>query len=608
MTKYDNLAQMFFAQAARLGPRPRYRARRQGRWHETTWQASADRVRQLAAGLLGLGIREGDRVALLSSTRPEWVEIDLAVLSIGAVTVPIYHSTLPAECGYILWDSDARVAVVENEQQAAKLRSAMTQGIVVDGVTTKHAVEHVIVIDPGTAAAPGGVEGTVEALRARGRERLATFGAEIERRIAAGRRDDVATIVYTSGTTGPPKGVVQTHGNHLASLEAVAQLGLAREGDVDFLFLPLAHSFARMLEYLGLYIGTVTAFAQSIDTLAADMAEARPDYVPAVPRVFEKIYARILTMREASSLARRFVFDGALAVGRRWSQHVQRERPVPPPLKALHAVAHLLVYKKIHRVLGGRVRYLVSGGAPLSREIAEFFHAMGILTLEGYGLTETTPVLSVNRPSAFKFGTVGRPLAGVEVRIAEDGEIIARGPNVAKGYHRRPVETAEAWDADGWFHTGDIGTIDEDGFLIITDRKKDLLKTSGGKYVAPQKIENALKNQPHVSQAVVIGDGQKYCVALITLDTDAVRAWAAARALSIGGDDELHRARAVVELIESEVAAVNRDLASFESIKYFRILPRDFTIEAGELTPSLKVKRKVVAERYRDLIDGMYRA
>ena len=286
----------------------------------------------------------------------------------------------------------------------------------------------------------------------------------------------------------------------------------------------LMNSFARMLEYLGLYIGTVTAFAQSIDTLAADMGEARPDYVPAVPRVFEKLYARILSTRESSSALRRAVFDGALAVGRRWSAHVQRQDPIPPALQLLHVVAHRLVYQKIHHVLGGRVRYLVSGGAPLSQEIAEFFHAMGVLTLEGYGLTETTPVLTVNQPSAFKFGTVGRPLSGVEVRIAADGEIVARGPNVARGYHRRPVETAAAWDGDGWFHTGDIGEIDADGFLRITDRKKDLLKTSGGKYVAPQKIENALKNQPHVSQAVVIGDGRKYCVGLITLDVDAVRA------------------------------------------------------------------------------------
>ncbi len=606
MIRYDNLAQMFFAQAARLGTRPRYRAKRQGRWNEETWTASAQRVREIAAGLLTLDIREGDRVALLSSTRPEWVEVDLAILSVGAVTVPIYQSTLAPECAYILWDSDARVAVVENESQAAKVRAAATQGVVVDGVATRSRVETVIVIESEPLAGDGN-ETTLEALRARGHAQRAAGDAALERRIAARQRDDLATIVYTSGTTGPPKGVIQSHGNHLASLEAVEKLGLAREGDVDFLFLPLAHSFARMLEYLALYSGTVTAFAQSIDTLAADMAEARPDYVPAVPRVFEKIYGRILSNRESSGLVKRLVFDGALAVGRRWSAHIQSNRPVPPVLQAFHAVAHRLVYQRIHQVLGGRVRYLVSGGAPLSREIAEFFHAMGVLTLEGYGLTETTPVLTVNRPSAFRFGTVGQPLSGVEVRIAEDGEIVARGPNVARGYHRRPVETAEAWDADGWFHTGDIGEIDADGFLRITDRKKDLLKTSGGKYIAPQKIENALKSQPHVSQAVVIGDGRKYCVGLITLDVEAVRAWAAVRALALGNDDELHRRSEIVELISGEVAAVNRDLASFESLKYFHILSRDFTIEAGELTPSLKVKRKVVAERYRDEIEGMYR-
>jgi long-chain acyl-CoA synthetase len=595
---------MFFSRAARFGERPRYRAKRDGRWVEVSWEACALSVREIAAGLCALGVRPGDRVALVSATRPEWVEIDLAILTVGAVTIPIYQSVLAEECGYILRDSGARVVFAEDGAQMAKVRTVAERGIELDGRHTPVDVDHLVVMSPGRTDG-GAAALDLVALRAKGRAQLDRLGAEIDRRTGALERRNVATIVYTSGTTGPPKGVVQSHGNHLAALEAMAPLGLAREGDVDLLFLPLAHSFARMLEYLGLYVGTVTAFA-SVDTLATDMAEASPDYVPAVPRVFEKVFGRIMTTREAGGALKRTLFDAAVAVGRRWSARVQSGRPVPAPLQALHGVAHLLVFRRIHQILGGRVRYLASGGAPLSREIAEFFHAVGLLILEGYGLTETTPVLTVNKPDAFKFGSVGRPLSGVEVRIAADGEILARGPNIALGYHGRPRETAEAWDAEGWFHTGDIGAFDDDGFLRITDRKKDLIKTSGGKYVAPQKIENALKSQPHISQAVVIGDGRKYCVALITLDGEAVRSWAAARSLAAGADEDLCRQPEVVELISREVEEVNRSLASFESIKYFRILPGDFSVEGGELTPSLKVKRKVVAERYRSVIDGLY--
>ncbi len=596
---------MFFARARHHGARPRYRVKRDGRWVEVSWAACAESVREIAAGLCALGIAPGDRVGLLSATRPEWVEIDLAIQAIGGITIPIYPSTLPEECGYILWDSGAAVVFAENAAQTTTVRTVAGRGIVVDGRREPVEVRRLVVIEGGGSASGEGALG-LEALRAQGREQLERFGPEIDRRTAALRREDLATIVYTSGTTGPPKGVVQSHGNHLASLEAVAPLGLAQEGDVDFLFLPLAHSFARMLEYLGLYVGTVTAFARGIDTLATDMAETSPDYVAAVPRVFEKIYGRIIATRDAGGPLKRTLFDGAVAVGRRWSAHVQAGRPVPPALEALRGVAHQLVFRRIHQLLGGRVRYLGSGGAPLSREIAEFFHAVGLLVLEGYGLTETTPVLAVNRPDAFKFGSVGRPLSGVEIRIAADGEILARGPNIALGYHRRPQETAAAWDAEGWFHTGDIGAVDEGGFLRITDRKKDLIKTSGGKYVAPQKIENALKSQPYVSQAVVIGDGRKYCVALVTLDGEALRSWAASRSVVATTDEELSRHPQVVELIAKQVVTVNRGLASFESVKYFRILPQDFSVEGGELTPSLKIKRKVVAERYRSVIDAMY--
>jgi long-chain acyl-CoA synthetase len=594
---FANLPGMFFERARELGDRPRYRHRDEnGAWHEVSWTQMEQRVLELAAGLMAAGVQPGDRVALLAATRPEWMEVDLAVLACGALTVPIYPSNLAAECGYIIANSGASVVVVDTAKQRAKIEEVTTRGFELDGVTQPVEVRHVVVMDDG------GLAGLME----RGRAALPRALPDIQARTAAITREQLATIVYTSGTTGPPKGVLQTHGNHLACVESLLRIHVVREGDVDFFFLPLAHSFARLIEYVGLAAGTVTAFARSIDTLADDMGSARPHLVPAVPRIYEKLYARVQAAREQGSAAKRAVFDWAVGVGRARTAAVQARRPVPLLVQLQDTLAHRLVFGRIHGLLGGRIRYMMSGGAPLSREIAEFFHAVGLPVLEGYGLTETTPALTVNRPDRFKLGTVGLPLDCCEVRLAEDGEILARGANVALGYHRRPEATAESWDAEGWFHTGDIGEFDAEGFLRITDRKKDLLKTSGGKYVAPQKIENLLKLQPHISQAVVLGDNRKYCVALITLDGDEIGRWAAARGRASADPATLAADPAVRELIEGEVAAVNRHLASYESVKYFRILPLDLTVESGELTPSLKVKRKVVAERYRRQIDEMY--
>ena len=598
--RFTNLPQMFFARAGDLASRPRYRYRAGNGWREATWAEMEAHVLEIAAALVDDGVCVGDRVAILSATRPEWVEIDLAILACGALTIPIYQSSLPAECGYIIANSESSVVVVENAKQRAKIDEVTARGFELDGVRQTVSLRRIITIDDAAG------EGSLRALVERGRAALPRLRPEIERRVAALARDDVATIVYTSGTTGPPKGVVQTHGNHLATVESALRTGLIHEGDVDFFFLPLAHSFARLVEYLGIAAGTTTAFARSIDTLAEDMAAARPHLVPAVPRIYEKVYARMLAGREAASPLKRALFDWAIAVGRARSRCEQERRPVPIVTSLQNAIAHRLVFARIHQLLGGNIRYMTSGAAPLACEILEFFHAVGILVLEGYGLTETTPSLTVNRPDRFKFGTVGLPLDCCEIRIAEDGEILARGTNVAKGYYRRPEATAEAWDADGWFHTGDIGEVDAEGFLRITDRKKDLIKTSGGKYVAPQKIENLLKMQPYVSQAVVIGDNRKYCVALITLDQEELARWAQARGIEDVRPEALAGHAEVRALIEREVGEVNRQLASFESIKYFRILPGDFSPESGELTPSLKVKRKVVAERYRPVIEEMY--
>jgi long-chain acyl-CoA synthetase len=601
---HENLAEMFFSQAERLGPRDRYLAKRDGRWQNVSWRACAERVRHLASGLLAIGVQPGDTVALLCSTRAEWVEIDLAILSVGAVTIPIYPSSLPAECGYILWNSEAAVVFVENQAQLAKIEQVTREAFELDGEPYRIKLRQVIVVD-GNAGA-GGL--SLDQLAARGRAALDSHKAELERRIGGSKRDELATIVYTSGTTGPPKGVVQTHGNHLASVESVARSLTAEPGEIDFAFLPLAHSFQRMSEYYSIYLGLTTAFAQSIDTLLTDIADTRPHFIPSVPRIFEKIYGRIQSTRAAASPVKRALMDFSFSVGRRASELRQQGQPMPALLQMQYKVADRLVFAKLNQLLGGRVKYMISGGAPLAREIAEFFDAAGIRILEGYGLTETTPVLTVNRPDRYRLGTVGIPLECVSIRIADDGEILAKGPNVASGYHRRPDATSEAWDEEGWFHTGDIGEFDADGFLRITDRKKDLIKTSGGKYVAPQKIENMLKTQPHVSQAVVIGDQKKYCVALLTLDADEMKSWARQRGTSLPPLEQWPADPDINALMRSEVDAVNRQLASFEQVKYFRILPIEFSTDSGELTPSLKVKRKVINERFSDRIEDMYAA
>ncbi len=601
---YRNLAEMFFDRAAVRAGRPRHRVKRDGAWREVGWSEVATAVREIAAGLVELGLAPGAKVAILSGTRPEWVEADLAIYAAGGVTVPIYQSNLPHECGYILANSGSRVCFVENAKQLAKIRVVQRDGFELDGTRARVDVSHLVLIE---GDADGGADlVSLADLRARGRAALARVESVIDARIAATGRNDLATIVYTSGTTGPPKGVMQTHGNHLAAVEAVSALGLAHEGEVDFFFLPLAHSFARMIEYYGLWVGTVTAYATSVDTLTQEIAETKPHLIPSVPRIYEKIYARILGTRQTSGFLQGAIFDWALGIGRERSAHQQRGAELPLLLALQARLADALVFSRIHELLGGRVRLMVSGGAPLAREIMEFFHAIGLLILEGYGLTETTPILTCNRPDRFKFGTVGPPLDVVSLRIAVDGEILAKGPNVALGYYERPDATAESWDAEGWFHTGDIGEIDTDGFLRITDRKKDLIKTSGGKYVAPQNIEGMLKTQLSISQAVVIGDNRKYVVALVTLDFDEIERIAAAEGISLARREDAARHPRIVELVESDVQKVNKHLASYESIKYFRILDRDFSQETGELTPSLKVKRKVVTERYRDLIDQMY--
>lgn len=600
--RFESLPEMFFARASRFAGRPRYRVHRSGRWEEVGWRTMETAVREIAAGLIRLGLQPGERVALFAATRPEWVEIDLGIQAAGGVTIPIYHSSLANEAGFILYDSESRFVFVDGPKTLARVREALAAGVTLDDDRVAPVrLERIVRFD---GEADGADAMTLDDLRRMGRESDEST-AEIERRLAGLERHQVATIVYTSGTTGAPKGVVQTHHNHLSILESTSALGLVHEGEVDFFFLPLAHSFARMIAYYGIYVGSVSAFARSIDTLAQDIGVTRPHVIPAVPRIYEKIFARIQASAEDGGAVKRALFAWAVDVGRRRSACLQAKQ-TPPLLLALeYQLADRLVFHRIRELLGGNVRLLISGASPLAREIMEFFHAAGLLILEGYGLTETTPALTINRPDDFKFGTVGKPIEAVELRIAPDGEIFAKGPNIAQGYYKRPEETSAAWDEEGWFHTGDIGEIDAEGFLRITDRKKDLIKTSGGKYVAPQKIENLLKMQPHISQAVVIGDNRKYCTALVALDPDSIPQLAARFGIQ-SDPEEVARHPEVGKVVAGAIGEVNSKLASFESIKYFRILPRELSEQQGELTPSLKVKRKVVTGRYAELISEMY--
>ena len=533
------LASVFWNRVENSGRLPAQMVKRGGEWRPLTWSHVGDTVRELVLGLLALGTRRGEAIALLSSSRAEWVQADFAILSVGCVTVPIYATYPPELIAYIINDSGAKALIVENSAQLGKVFEARerTPGL-----------ERIIVIESEEGQAPSVM--TWEALRRLGRNNAERFTRLLAERVAAVQPGDIATIVYTSGTTGPPKGVVQTHRNHLAALGAAVQVTPVNPGDVHLVFLPLAHSFARLESFMAVYVGLTTAFAESLDKVADNLREVRPHFFCSVPRFFEKAHARILAGVEAGSPLKKWMFFWALGVGRTVSLRSQGKQRIPLALRLQHWMARRLVFVKLHDALGGRLRFAVSGGAPLSREIAEFFHAAGILILEGYGLTETCPVLTFNRIDHFKFGSVGQAIPGVELKIAPDGEILGRGPSIAtRGYLNRPEATAEAFEPDGWFHTGDIGRIDEDGFLFITDRMKDLIVTSGGTNVAPQHIENLLKSDPFVGQAMVYGDRRPYPVALITVEPGALAKFVREQGILISDSAELTRHPKVLEKV-----------------------------------------------------------
>jgi len=595
----ETLARMFWSRVERSGDRPAQQWKADGTWKTITWREVGDVVREAALGLIALGRQKGDAVALLSQSRSEWVQADFAILSAGCVTVPVYPSYPPDLIAYVVNDSEARTLIVEDPAQLAKALEAQGK---------MPGLEHIVVISGYDAPQPPKMVMTWETLRRLGRDKAETHKGTLAARVAGTHQEDVATIVYTSGTTGPPKGVVQTHANHVSAVSASKEATPVEEGWVHLLFLPLAHSFARLEAFLGVAHGLTTAFAENLDKVGENLRETRPHFICSVPRVFEKVYAKILAGVAAGSKGKQKIFHWAIGIGREVSRLEQGGKRIPLGLGLKRRIAEKLVFSKLHAALGGRLRWAVSGGAPLSRDIAEFFHAAGILVLEGYGLTETCPVLTFNRPSRFKFGSVGQALPRVELTIAEDGEILARGPNIAtRGYFKQPQATAEVFEPSGWFHTGDIGRLDDEGFLYITDRKKDLIVTAGGMNLAPQNIENLLKADPFVSQAMVYGDRRPYPVALVTVNPDELGKFVREQGILTNDPAALARHPKVVERVARTVEEKNTQLQSYAKIKKFSILPGDFSQDGGELTPTLKVKRKVVAEKYREAIEELYR-
>jgi long-chain acyl-CoA synthetase len=567
--------------------------KKQGSFAPISTGAFGDAVKFLSLGLRALGLSKGDKLIILSENRPEWTITDFACLSNGGITVPIYTTLVPEQVKYIINDSDAKIVVYSCPDHWKKLEEIKAE---------LPQVKHFITFE---SEAPPGVM-TYREIQAQG-ETVAKAQPDLFERLVGGiKPEDEASIIYTSGTTGVPKGVILTHGNFISNVKTAAEILEFTDRDTVLSFLPLSHVLERMVTFAYVYKGCTIAYAESVESVAANLLEVRPHIMVGVPRVFEKIYSKVMDNVLTSSGLKRKIFFWAVKVGKAYGTRKLAMRPIGGFLKFKRNLAHKLVYSKIVEKTGGRIRFFVSGGAPLSKDIADFFYAMGLVILEGYGLTETSPVIAVNLLENPRFGTVGRPIPGIEVKIARDGEILTRGPHVMKGYYKKEAETKEAFEGD-WFKTGDIGRFDEDGFLMITDRKKDLIVTAGGKNVAPQPIENILKTNPYIENAVVIGDRRRFISALIVPKFEKLEDYAKSNNISYSSRAQLVLNEKVVDFLRAEVDRATPNLASFERIKKIAVLERDFEIEKGEMTPSLKVKRNVVEQKYKGLLDALYR-
>ncbi len=589
---HQSIYQLFQEVSTVNGSKLAFQHKKDGNWFDVTWTEAREAVSRVSKSLIALGVAKGDRVCILSGTRLEWSLSDYGIVGCGAVTVGIYHSLLPHDCAYIVNHSDAELLFVENGEQLDKILEVrsdlpnLRQLVIFDGESNpaNHVLSWEDFLDKGSDISD-------EQVKARGDE----IGP-----------DDLASLVYTSGTTGVPKGAMITHENLLFTSQSVIDSVSLMPHYKTLMFLPLAHVFARLIAYTCLRYPAPMAFAEDFTTVPQNLREIRPHFMASVPRLYEKAQDKILAGVEEAGGIKKVLFNWAVGVGRKVSEKKLNKQPVTGLLAAQHALANKLVLHKISDALGGRLDWAISGAAPLNKSIGEFFHACGVNILEGIGMTENTSFSHVNRSDNNRFGTVGQPGPGIEAEIAEDGEVLIRGKNVMKGYFKSEEATAETIDENGWLLTGDIGEIDEGGFLRITDRKKDLIVTAGGKNVAPQRIEQIMRTCPLIGQVVAIGDKKKFISALVTLDPDAIQQWAVEKGMGDKSVEELAADPTVRQVIEAEIMERNKQLASYESIKTFHIVPRDFTIEGGELTPTMKVKRKVVTARYQAEIDAMY--
>jgi len=589
------VAHLFVQRVSKTPAGQAFRFPRGPSWESLTWAQTDERVRRMAAGLVALGVEPEQRVALASSTRIEWVLADLAVMLAGAATTTIYPTTSESDMTYIAQDSQSRILFAEDDAQVAKLRANRAQlPDLVKVVTFDGSADDDWVI-------------SLADLEQLGATHLAKAPTVVDERIGAIEPQHLATLIYTSGTTGRPKGVRLSHDCWSYEAAAVDAIGILTTADLQYLWLPLAHVFGKVLLTLPLQIGFPTVVDGRVDKIVQNLAVVSPTFMGAAPRIFEKAYGRIVTMMTAEGGAKARLFDWAIGVGRQVAVKRAAGVKATGPLAVQHLLADRLVLHKVRERFGGRIRFFISGSAALNPDVAQWFDATGLLILEGYGLTESSAASFVNRPGAYAFGSVGWAVPGTDVRIADDGEVLLKGPGIMSGYHHRPEDSADAVDGDGWLHTGDIGNLDDRGFLRITDRKKDLFKTSGGKYVAPSAIESIFMGVcPYASALIVHGDGRSFVSALVTLDPDAMAGWAAENAMSGRAYAELVGSAQAREMVQGYIDALNARLNPWERIKKFLILPRDLSIEDGDLTPSMKLKRRVVARKYKNELDSLY--
>jgi long-chain acyl-CoA synthetase len=587
-TKSSTLADLLPLSAQRYGSAPAVRYKQDGQWVDRSFAQVLEVVRSLSLGLIELGVSKGDKVSILGNTRPEWTYFDFAALSAGAVVVPIYQTNSPEECQYVLENSDAKVVVVEDDEQMEKVRAVRDQ---------LPLLEHVVRM---TGSSEDAI--SFDDLANRGSNRDAS---EWEARWRSVTKEDICTFIYTSGTTGPPKGCIISHGNYRAMLDMVNETSVIEEEDVTYLYLPLAHSFALLIQFGSYDLGTTIAYwERDPQKILPNLAELKPTYFPSVPRIFEKIYTAASSGMEKQGGIKKAIFEWSIAVGKKVRAAERSGRKPGFLLRKQYEFADKQVLSKIRGLFGGNLRLAVSGAAPISPEILTFFDAAGVLVLEGWGMTETSTAATISTPDDFKVGTIGKPFPGCEVKIAEDGEILVKGPNVFQGYYKNEEATRETI-VDDWLHTGDIGEIEPDGFIKITGRKKDIIITAGGKNITPANLENEIKQHPLVSQCVVVGDRKPYLVALVTLDPEDAVAYAKEHDLP-EDPEQLAANTDVLKAIEDHVATINEKFARVEQVKKVAILPRDLSQETGELTPTLKVKRAVVASKHEREIEALY--